>query len=164
MMTGIPITWIPAWSHHPILQLVLTVPVQFWCGYSFYGGAIKALKQRTATMDTLIALGTSAAFFYSLVVTFIPAGSNQGLGVYYETSAVVITLILLGRWFEERAKGQTSTAIRQLMGLQAKTARVIRDGQVVEIAIAAVQPGDTVLVRPGEKSPWMVKSLKVNPP
>ncbi|KAI9131046.1 heavy metal translocating P-type ATPase [Acaryochloris sp. CCMEE 5410] len=153
MMTGIPITWIPAWSHHPILQLVLTVPVQFWCGYSFYGGAIKALKQRTATMDTLIALGTSAAFFYSLVVTFIPAGSNQGLGVYYETSAVVITLILLGRWFEERAKGQTSTAIRQLMGLQAKTARVIRDGQVVEIAIAAVQPGDTVLVRPGEKIP-----------
>lgn len=151
MMTGIPMTWIPTWTHHPILQFILTVPVQFWCGYSFYGGAIKALKQRTATMDTLIALGTSAAFFYSLVVTFIPAGTDQGLGVYYETSAVVITLILLGRWFEDRAKGQTSTAIRQLMGLQAKTARVIRDGQVVEIEIASVQPGDTVLVRPGEK-------------
>ncbi|WP_299485324.1 heavy metal translocating P-type ATPase [Acaryochloris sp. IP29b_bin.137] len=153
MMTGIPLAWIPGWAHHPILQLILTVPVQFWCGYPFYGGALKALKQRTATMDTLMALGTSAAFFYSLAVTFIPAGANQGLGVYYETSAVVITLILLGRWFEERAKGQTSTAIRQLMGLQAKTARVIRDGQVVEIAIATVQPGDTVLVRPGEKIP-----------
>lgn len=153
MMTGVPMAWIPAWAHHPILQLVLTLPVQFWCGYSFYGGALKALKQRTATMDTLIALGTSAAFFYSLAVTFIPAGSDQGFGVYYETSAVVITLILLGRWFEERAKGQTSTAIRQLMGLQAKTARVIRDGQVVEIAIATVQPNDTVLVRPGEKIP-----------
>lgn len=153
MMTGIPMAWIPAWAHHPILQLVLTVPVQFWCGYSFYGGAIKALKQRTATMDTLIALGTSAAFFYSLAVTFIPTGTDQEIGVYYETSAVVITLILLGRWFEERAKGQTSTAIRQLMGLQVKTARVIRDGQVVEVAISSVQPGDTVLVRPGEKIP-----------
>lgn len=153
MMTGVPIAWIPDWAHHPILQLTLTIPVQFWCGYSFYGGALKALKQRTATMDTLIALGTSAAFFYSLAVTLVPARPGQGLGVYYETSAVVITLILLGRWFEERAKGQTSIAIRQLIGLQAKTARVIRNGQAVDVAIAAVQPSDIVLVRPGEKIP-----------
>lgn len=153
MMTGVPMAWIPAWVHHPILQLILTIPVQFWCGYSFYGGALKALKQRTTTMDTLIALGTSAAFFYSLAVTLVPARPGQGLGVYYETSAVVITLILLGRWFEERAKGQTSIAIRQLIGLQAKTARVIRNGQAVDVAIAAVQPGDTILVRPGEKIP-----------
>lgn len=153
MMTGVPIAWIPAWSHHPGVQFILTLPVQFWCGYSFYGGAVKALKQRTATMDTLIALGTSAAFFYSLAVTIFPQGTGEGLGVYYETSAVVITLILLGRWFEERAKGQTSTAIRQLIGLQAKTARVIRKGQTVDVAIASVQPGDIVLVRPGEKIP-----------
>ena len=156
MMTGLPLAFIPAWSHHPGLQLVLTLPVQFWCGYSFYGGAIKAWRRRTATMDTLIALGTSAAFFYSLGVTLFPHWlRDQGLrsGVYYETSAVVITLILLGRWFEHRARGQTSAAIRQLMGLQAKTARVVRAGQVVDIPIAMVQRGEIVLVRPGETIP-----------
>lgn len=149
MMIGVPIAWIPAWAHHPVLQLILTLPVQFWCGYPFYRGAIKALKQRTAAMDTLVALGTSAAFFYSLALTLV----TPEAGVYYETSAVVITLILLGRWLEERAKGQTSAALRQLIGLQAKTARVIRGGQAVDVAIAAVQPGDIVLVRPGEKIP-----------
>lgn len=156
MMTGLAIPWIPAWLHHPVLQLMLTAPIQFWSGESFYTGARKAFKRHTATMDTLVALGTSAAFFYSLFPTFFPGFFlNQGLSpdVYYEISAVVITLILLGRLLENRAKGQTSEAIRKLMGLQAKTARVIRNGQEIDIPIAQVELGDVVLVRPGEKIP-----------
>jgi P-type Cu+ transporter len=156
MMTGVHMPWIPAWLHHPLLQLVLTAPIQFWSGESFYQGAWKAFKRHTATMDTLVALGTSAAFFYSLFPTFFPGFFlNQGLSpdVYYEISAVVITLILLGRLLENRAKGQTSEAIRKLMGLQAKTARVIRNGQEIDLPIAEVIEGDVILVRPGEKIP-----------
>jgi P-type Cu+ transporter len=156
MMTGVQIPWIPAWLHHPLLQLALTAPIQFWSGESFYRGAWKALKHHAATMDTLVALGTSAAFFYSLFPTFFPEFFlNQGLSpdVYYEISAVVITLILLGRLLEHRARGQTSEAIRTLIGLQAKTARVIRNGREVDIPIAAVELGDVILVRPGEKIP-----------
>ena len=156
MMTGLEIPLIPRWLHNPWLQLLLTAPVQFWCGYKFYSGALKAWKRRSATMDTLIALGTSAAFFYSLFATIFPNFFlNQNLmpEVYYETAAVVITLILLGRWFENRAKGQTSAAIRKLMGLQAKNARVIRNGQEIDIPLGEVQIGDIVFVRPGEKIP-----------
>jgi Cu+-exporting ATPase len=156
MMTGVHIPWIPAWLHHPVLQLILTALIQFWSGESFYQGAWKTFKRHTATMDTLVALGTSAAFFYSLFPTFFPGFFlNQGLSpdVYYEISAVVITLILLGRLLENRAKGQTSEAIRKLMGLQAKTARVIRNGQEIDIPIAEVGLGDVILVRPGEKIP-----------
>ncbi len=156
MMTGVHMPWIPDWLHHPLLQLVLTAPIQFWSGESFYEGAWKAFKRHTATMDTLVALGTSAAFFYSLFPTFFPGFFlNQGLSpdVYYEISAVVITLILLGRLLENRAKGQTSEAIRKLMGLQAKTARVIRNGQEIDLPIAEVVEGDVILVRPGEKIP-----------
>ncbi|RUR75350.1 heavy metal translocating P-type ATPase [Chlorogloeopsis fritschii PCC 9212] len=156
MMTGVHMPWIPDWLHHPLLQLVLTAPIQFWSGESFYQGAWKAFKRHTATMDTLVALGTSAAFFYSLFPTFFPGFFlNQGLSpdVYYEISAVVITLILLGRLLENRAKGQTSEAIRKLMGLQAKTARVIRNGQEIDLPIAEVVEGDVILVRPGEKIP-----------
>jgi Cu+-exporting ATPase len=156
MMTGLPIPWIPNWLHHPWLQLVLTTPIQFWSGESFYKGAWKAFKRHTATMDTLVALGTSAAFFYSLFPTFFPGFfSEQGLSpdVYYEISAVVITLILLGRLLENRAKGQTSEAIRKLIGLQAKTARTIRNGREVDIPIAEVVLGDIIIVRPGEKIP-----------
>ena len=156
MMTGLDLPFIPAWLHNPWLQLVLTAPVQFWCGYRFYIGAWKAFKRRAATMDTLIALGTSAAFFYSVFATVFPNFFiDRGLipEVYYETAAVVISLILLGRWFEHRAKGQTSEAIRQLIGLQAKDARVIRDGREIDIAIALVQVDDIILVRPGEKIP-----------
>lgn len=156
MMTGLDLPWIPAWLHNPWLQLVLAAPVQFWCGYSFYINTWKALKRHAATMDTLIALGTSAAYFYSVFATLVPNFFvNQGLmpEVYYETAAVVITLILLGRLFENRAKGQTSEAIRKLMGLQAKDARVIRNGQEIDIPIQDVQVGDVVLVRPGEKVP-----------
>ena len=155
-MTGLQISFIPMWLHNFWLQAVLTAPVQFWCGKSFYVNSWKALKRHAATMDTLIALGTSAAYFYSLFVTLFPGFlSDQGLSqsVYYETAAVVITLILLGRLFENRAKGQTSEAIRSLMGLQAKTARVIRNGKEVDVPIAQVQLGDVILVRPGEKIP-----------
>ena len=156
MMTGLELPFIPSWLHNPWLQLILTAPVQFWCGYRFYIGAWKAFKRHAATMDTLIALGTSAAYFYSVFATIFPDFFlNQGLmpEVYYETAAVVITLILLGQWFENRAKGQTSEAIRQLMGLQAKDARVIRNGKKIDIPINEVQTDDTILVRPGEKIP-----------
>ncbi|MFB2835949.1 heavy metal translocating P-type ATPase [Floridanema evergladense] len=156
MMTGLNLPFIPAWLHNPWFQLLLTTPVQFWCGYSFYINGWKAFKRHAATMDTLIALGTSAAFFYSLFATLFPNFFiNQGLmpEVYYETAAVVITLILLGRFFENRARGQTSEAIRQLIGLQAKTARVIRNGKEVDIPIQEVQIDDVILVRPGEKIP-----------
>jgi len=156
MMTGLNIPFIPAWLHNPWLQLILTIPVQFWCGYGFYIHAWKALKRHAATMDTLIALGTSAAFFYSVFATVFPSFFlNQGLmpEVYYEIAAVVVTMILLGEWFENRAKGQTSEAIRQLMGLQARDARVIRNGREMDIPISEVQIDDIILVRPGEKIP-----------
>ncbi|MBD2613930.1 copper-translocating P-type ATPase [Nostoc punctiforme FACHB-252] len=156
MMTGLDLPLIPAWLHNPWVQLVLTTPIQFWCGYSFYVNSWKAFKRHAATMDTLIALGTSAAYFYSLFPTVFPSFFiSQGLqpDVYYETCAVVITLILLGRLFENRAKGQTSEAIRKLIGLQAKTARLIRNGREIDVPIEQVEIGDVVLVRPGEKIP-----------
>jgi len=156
MMTGLDISFIPSWMHNRWLQLGLALPVQIWCGSSFYIGAWKAFKNHTATMDTLIALGTLAAFCYSLTVTLNPNFFvSQGLNpeVYYEVSVVVITLILLGKLFENRAKGETSEAIRKLMGLQPKTARVLRDGKESDIPIEDVQIGDVVLVRPGEKIP-----------
>ena len=155
-MTGLHVLLIPAWLHNPWLQLVLTAPVQFWCGYSFYVNTWKALKRHAATMDTLIALGTSAAYFYSVFVTLFPNILRaQGLipEVYYESAAIVITLILLGRLFENRARGQTSQAIRKLIGLQARDARVIRDGIEMDIPIQEVQINDVILVRPGEKIP-----------
>ena len=155
-MTGLHIPFIPLWLHNFWFQAILTAPVQFWCGKSFYVNSWKALKRHASTMDTLIALGTSAAYFYSLFVTLFPGVLvAQGLepSVYYETAAVVITLVLLGRLFENRARGQTSEAIRKLMGLQARTARIVRDGQELEVPIAEVQLGDVVLVRPGEKIP-----------
>ncbi|BCX09724.1 MAG: copper-translocating P-type ATPase [Fischerella sp.] len=156
MMTGLSIPLIPMWLHNPWLQLVLATPVLFWCGASFFINAWKALKRHVATMDTLVAIGTGAAYLYSLFPTFLPGFfTNQGLpaDVYYEAAVVIITLILLGRLLENRAKGQTSEAIRKLVGLQAKTARVIRDGTEVDIPIAQVIEGDVILVRPGEKIP-----------
>jgi len=155
-MTGLHLPFIPAWLHNFWLQLVLTSPVQFWCGKSFYVGAWKSLKRRVATMDTLIALGTSAAYFYSVFVTFFPGFlTAQGLtpSVYYEVAASVVALILLGKTLENRAKGETSEAIRKLMGLQAKTARIVRNGEELEVPIAKVEIGDIVQVRPGEQIP-----------
>ncbi|MBW4572992.1 MAG: heavy metal translocating P-type ATPase [Tolypothrix carrinoi HA7290-LM1] len=156
MMTGLSIPFIPMWLHNPWLQLVLTTPVLFWCGASFFINAWKALKRHTATMDTLVAIGTLAAYLYSLFPTFLPGFfTHRGLppDVYYEAAAVIVTLILLGRLLENRAKGQTSEAIRKLIGLQAKTARVIRDSKEVDIPITQVIEGDVILVRPGEKIP-----------
>ncbi|MGB5973977.1 MAG: heavy metal translocating P-type ATPase, partial [Nodosilinea sp.] len=155
-MTGLMIPGFPMWLHNPWLQLVATAPVLAWAGRSFYTNAWKALKRRAATMDTLVAVGTGTAFIYSLFPTFYPQWFvAQGLrpDVYFEAAAVIVALILLGRLLENRAKGQTSEAIRKLIGLQAKTARVIRDGQPVDVPIAEVAVGDVVLVRPGEKIP-----------
>jgi Cu+-exporting ATPase len=155
-MTGLHIPLIPAWLHHFWLQAALTAPVLFWCGNQFFVNGWKAFKRHNATMDTLIALGTAAAYCYSLFVTIFPGFLiAQGLtpAVYYEVAAIVITLILLGRLFENRAKGQTSAAIRNLMGLQARTARIIRNGKEQEVPINQVFPGDVVVVRPGEKIP-----------
>jgi Cu+-exporting ATPase len=156
MMTGLPIPFIPAWMHNSWLQLVLTAPVLFWCGSSFFINAGKALKRHTATMDTLVAIGTGTAYLYSLFPTFFPQWFiAQGLtpDVYFEAASVIIALILLGRLLENRAKGQTSEAIRKLMGLGAKTARVIRNNREIDLPIAEVVLGDIILVRPGEKIP-----------
>lgn len=155
-MMGVMLPFLPQWLHNFWLQLILSTPVQFWCGRGFYRGAWKALKRRVATMDTLIALGTSAAYFYSVFVTVFPEfflGQGLALSVYYEVSAVVITLILLGKLLENIARGETSEAIRKLVGLQPKTARIIRRGQELEVSIADVFVGDVVIVRPGEKIP-----------
>jgi Cu+-exporting ATPase len=155
-MTGLPIPLVPTWLHHPWLQLVLTAPVLFWAGNSFFINTWKAFKRHTATMDTLVAVGTGTASVYSLFPTFFPEWFiAQGLSpdVYFEAASVIIALILLGRLLENRAKGQTSEAIRKLMGLQARTARVIRAGREVDVPIAEVVLGDIVLVRPGEKIP-----------
>jgi len=155
-MTGLPIPFIPMWLHDPWLQLVLTAPVLFWAGSGFFINAWKALKRHTATMDTLVAVGTGTAYLYSLFPTLNPQWfMAQGLkpDVYFEAAAVIIALLLLGRLLENRAKGQTSEAIRKLMGLQAKTARVIRNGREVDVPIAEVVLEDIVLVRPGERIP-----------
>lgn len=156
VMTGLEIPYFPTWLHDARLQLVLTAIILFWGGNSFFVNAWKALKRHTATMDTLVAVGTGTAYLYSLFPTFFPQWFiAQGLtpDVYFEAAAVIITLILLGRLLENRAKGQTSEAIRKLMGLQAKTARVIRNGKELDIPIAEVRMGDVILVRPGEKIP-----------
>jgi Cu+-exporting ATPase len=142
-MTRTPAPW-TNW-----LMLALAIPVQFYVGRQYYVGAFKALRNRSANMDVLIVMGSSAAFFYSLPITF---GWMMG-HVYYETAAVIITLIKLGKYLEARAKGRTSEAIKKLMGLRAKTARVIRDGVEAEVSIDDVRVGDIVLVKPGEKIP-----------
>jgi len=147
-----------AWAHQPWvnwLMLVMAAPVQFYVGRDYYVGSWKALRNGSANMDVLVAMGSSVAFFYSVLVTIaMTLGSTAvGMHVYFETAAVIITLIKLGKVLEARAKGQTSAAIKKLMGLRAKTARVVRDGQEVDIPIERVQAGDVVIVRPGEKIP-----------
>lgn len=149
--------WLPDLFMNPWFQLILATPVQFYIGKSFYTGAYKALRNGSANMDVLVSLGTSAAYFYSLYLTMVWAmdgGSlHHGPEMYYETSAVLITLVLMGKLFETLAKGRTSEAIKSLMGLQAKTAMVVRDGQELSISVEEVITGDIVLVRPGNKVP-----------
>ena len=138
------------------LQLLLTTPVQFWAGWQFYKGAWAVARHGTTDMNTLIALGTSAAYGYSVAATVTPGVFTAGGStpqVYFDSSAAIITLILLGRVLEARAKGRTSEALTRLIGLQAKQARVIRDGRERDIPVEEVKVGDTVIVRPGEKVP-----------
>jgi Cu+-exporting ATPase len=156
MMLGMHLPLIPPILHNAWFQLVLAIPVMFWCGQSFFVGAWKGLRHGRSDMNTLVALGTGAAFLYSLVATVFPGLLlAQGIepNVYYEAAAVIITLVLLGRFFESRARSHTSDAIRKLIGLQVKTARVIRNGEPMNIPIEQVQVGDEVVVRPGEKIP-----------
>ena len=140
------------WAHaewvHYAMWLVAT-PVQFYVGWQYYVGAYKSLLNGAANMDVLIAMGTSVAYFYSVFVALGVIGGH----VYFETAAVIITLIRLGKFLEARAKGRTSEAIKKLMGLRAKTARVVRAGLEVELPIDEVRVGDIVLVKPGEKIP-----------
>ncbi|SDF05287.1 heavy metal translocating P-type ATPase [Sporomusa acidovorans] len=133
---------------NPYVQLGLATPVQFIAGWQFYRGAYLTLKNGSANMDVLVALGTSSAYFYSIANVI-----RRSPDLYFETSAILITLIILGKLLEATAKGRTSEAIKALMGLQAKTARVLRNGQEVDIAVESVLVGDVVVVRPGEKIP-----------
>ncbi|SDI91340.1 heavy metal translocating P-type ATPase [Natribacillus halophilus] len=147
--------YMPDMFMNPWVQLALAAPVQFFVGAQFYSGSYKALKNKSANMDVLIALGTTAAFFYSIFLgwEWYVTGQQGMPELYFETAAVIITLVLLGKLFEVRAKGRTSKAIEKLLGLQAKTARIIRNGEEMEVAIEEVLVGDTVMVRPGEKVP-----------
>ena len=141
------------WSHGlwvNWLFLVLATPVQFYTGWDYYTGGWKSLKNRSANMDVLVAMGSSVAFFYSLLLLLFPF---FGQHVYFETSAVIITLIKLGKMLEARTKGRTGGAIRKLMGLRPKTATILKEGKEVEISLARVEVGDTVIVRPGESIP-----------
>jgi Cu+-exporting ATPase len=161
-MTEIPAavaTWLAntvggAWDPMMVgkyLAFALATPVQFYAGAQFYKGFWHALKRRTGNMDTLIAIGTSAAYFYSLAATFIPA--LQAEPVFYETAALLITFVILGKLLEASAKGKTSDAIKKLMGLAAKTARVVRGGAEIDVPVEQVVAGDVVVVRPGDKVP-----------
>ncbi len=148
--------WFPARLTDPFLLFILTIPVQFWVGSQFYRGLWLLVRYRQADMNTLIAIGTLAAFGYSMIATFTPQFFTKGglaPDLYYDTSAVIITLILLGKFLEMRAKGRASDAIKKLMGLAPKTARVVRDGIELDVPIETVVVGDIVRVRPGEKIP-----------
>jgi Cu+-exporting ATPase len=147
-MPPVPVAWLN------LGLLVLATPVQFWAGRRFYHGAWGALRHRQANMDTLVVMGTGAAYLCSVVATLAPQLFAAGRAdVYFDTSALIIALILLGRLLEARAKGRTNEAIKKLAGLRAKTARVVRDGEEVDVPMEDVRIGDTVVVRPGEKVP-----------
>lgn len=160
------IPWLPGnlilMPYVGILSLIVTIPVQFVVGAGFYKGMWSSLKMRTFNMDSLIAIGTSTAFFYSLINFLLYAVNNNSLvgldgmkipDLYFETAAFLITFVTLGKWLEIRTKGKTSDAIKKLMGLQPKTARVIRNGLTFDIPVDEVLHGDMVIVRPGEKIP-----------
>ncbi|NHM32601.1 heavy metal translocating P-type ATPase [Neobacillus terrae] len=146
--------YLPDMLMNPWVQFALATPIQFVIGKQFYVGAFKALRNGSANMDVLVALGTSAAYFYSLYLS-ITSIDSQGpmVDLYFETSAVLITLIILGKLFEARAKGRSSEAIKKLMGLQAKTATVFRNGTEMEVPLEQVVVGDILYVKPGEKVP-----------
>ena len=151
--------WLPAFLSDPLVQLALATPVQLWAAQPFYAGAWRALRHGVADMNTLVVVGTSAAYLYSVATILFPdffraAGLGAGgeeLPLYFDTAAAIITLILAGRYLEARARSSTSDAMRRLIGLAPRTARVLRDGQELEVPIASVAVGDVVRVRPGEK-------------
>jgi Cu+-exporting ATPase len=148
--------WVPGFLNDPFVLWLLATPVQFWIGRQFYVGAWGALIRKSANMNTLIAVGTSAAYFYSAAATLFPSFFESGgiaPAVYFDTSAMIIVLILLGKMLEARAKGKASEAIKKLAGLQPRTAYVIREGQEREIPIKDVVVGERILVKPGEKIP-----------
>ncbi|MCK5123645.1 MAG: heavy metal translocating P-type ATPase, partial [Dehalococcoidia bacterium] len=148
--------WGPSFVGKSYLLLALATPVQFWAGLRFYRGAWGALKHKTSDMNTLVAVGTSVAYFYSMIAVIAPGLFATGVAephLYFHTSAAIITLILLGRFLEARARGQTSEAIKKLIGMQPKTALVILEGEEREIPVEEVQVGDLILVRPGERVP-----------
>ena len=148
--------WTPSFFANAFLLWILTTPVEFLIGWQFHRGAWKSLRRRTADMNTLISVGTLAAYLYSAAATLVPSfflGADVAPDVYFDTAAVIIVLILFGRWLEARAKGRTSEAIRKLAGLQPKTARIIRAGVEQDVPVADVVVGDWVVVRPGERIP-----------
>jgi Cu+-exporting ATPase len=150
------LSFAPSFAGKPYLLWALATPVQFWAGLMFYRGTWGALKHKTTDMNTLIAVGTSAAYFYSVVAVLLPGVFISGViepNLYFDTSAMIIALILLGRFLEARAKGQTSQAIKKLIGLKPKTALVVRNGQEEEVAVDDVKVGDIILVRAGERIP-----------
>ncbi|AEH47806.1 heavy metal translocating P-type ATPase [Parageobacillus thermoglucosidasius] len=148
---GLPM---PDWLMNPWVQLLFATPVQFYIGGPFYVGAYRALRNKSANMDVLVALGTSAAYFYSLAEAVKTIGNAHYMpNLYFETSAVLITLVLVGKYFEARAKGRTTEAISKLLSLQAKEALVVRDGKEVKVPLEQVAVGDTIVVKPGEKIP-----------
>ncbi len=145
---------VPTWLRDPHLLFVLTTPVQFWVGAPFHRGFLRDLRYRSASMATLVSLGTTTAYAFSVAVTFWPhVFMSVGAMTYYEASAVVITLVALGRWLEARARGRTSEAIRRLVSLAPRTARVVREGAERDVPTAEVQVGDLVRIRPGERIP-----------
>ncbi|MBI2436933.1 MAG: copper-translocating P-type ATPase, partial [Candidatus Magasanikbacteria bacterium] len=158
-------SWVPGGAIVPyigLISLILTIPVQFIIGAGFYKGMWSGLRMRMFNMDSLIAIGTSTAFFYSLwQYLYYVAVNNSLIGInggkipelYFETAAFLITFVILGKWLESKAKGKTSDAIKKLIGLQPKKARILRDGKTVDIPIEEVVPGDVIVVRPGEKIP-----------
>jgi len=146
--------WLFHWDYLTWLFWAAATPVQFYVGWQYYVGAFKALRNKSANMDVLIAMGSSVAYGYSVVVLLLSAFAHYALAdVYFETSAVIITLIMLGKFLEARAKGRTSGAIKKLMGLQARTARVVRGDHEQDVPVDEVLAGDLLLVRPGEKFP-----------
>ena len=148
--------FLPAWLNNMYVLWALATPVQFWVGGQFYTTAWSALRHGTTTMNTLVAMGSSAAYFYSVAGVLFPSFFEQrglSMPMYFDSAALIITLILFGRLLEARAKGQTGAAIKALIGLQPKTARVLRDGGEADVAIADVVVGDLIVVRPGEKIP-----------
>ena len=149
-------SFVPKILNNNFILLLLTTPVQFWVGYQFYSGLKLVVKYRTADMNTLIAIGTLAAYLYSVAVTIFPVFFTRGgitPALYFDTSAIIIVLILLGKYFEVLMKGRASEAIKKLIGLQPKTAKILRDGKEIEISISEVQVGDLIIVRPGERIP-----------